>query len=234
MIHISDTILPLFKTDEPIRILAYGASATERTHCSIHWFDCLDIALRHTYGRHHHSINTGISGNTTRDLLLRFNRDAAFYKPHITLITVGANDANPQKNISSADYEKNCLELLTLFTKINCRVIFQTYYAPDSSLVDPIMLKNFYYNMGILRKIAKNGNCAIIDHFAYWEPFRKKFPDTYTRLMKDCFHVNALGNLVLGLFISRQFSAEIPSDETELTALAKDILQSLVFINNRN
>lgn len=208
-------ILDRLRQGELQRILAFGSSNTERFAAGMHWFDCLDLAIRQSTGRRcHRCINTGISGNTTADLLARFEQDAAFYQPHAVVITIGGNDANPNRAISEATYRENLHALHQRFKAMDCAVIFQTYYAPNPHAgIDPVYLQRFYQYMQALRDVAAETGAELIDQLARWEPFRQRYAGEYIQLMRDAMHVNHHGNMVMGLEIARHFQWTLNVDD---------------------
>lgn len=199
------------------RILAFGSSNTEHFLSGMHWFDCLDLALKQTIsfpdrGRMHRCINTGIGGNTTADLLARFDEDAAFYKPHWVFITIGGNDANPARNLSADLFRANLLELHKRFSAMGTAVTYQTYYAPNPATCG----QAFYDYMQILRDVATETQSDLVDHLARWEPFRVKHRADYVGLMQDGFHVNYRGNMVMGLDLARRYGLLLGNDRPSL------------------
>lgn len=199
---------------EKVRVLAFGSSNTERFIPGMHWFDCFELAVKNKFGRIHHCINSGIGGETSSDLLNRFKTDAEFYRPDIVFITVGGNDSVPEKNLNADTYEKNLLKLYSKFKELDCLVIFQTYYAPIMEDLAEKQYRTFCDYMNIVRKVAMETGAGLIDHFKHWESLRQNMPEKHRELMNDAFHVNPLGNLVLGLFIARQFKLDLDeSDE---------------------
>ena len=57
-------------------------------------------------------INAGVGGNTTKDLLVRIDRDVIDLNPDLVIVMVGTNDMlNSRKMVSYSDYTSN-LELL--------------------------------------------------------------------------------------------------------------------------
>jgi lysophospholipase L1-like esterase len=197
-------------SDERTRILAFGSSNTERRLPGMHWFDCFELALRGQHGAKTHCINTGIGGNTSGDLLGRFESDAAFYQPHAVFLTIGGNDSNPTTNLSAEQFEANLQELAQRFDALRTQVIWQTYYSPISD--GSFRYQNFYHYSDIVRKVAHETNALLIDHLAHWEPLRQQRPDLYLPLMQDDFHVNHRGNRVMGLDIIRWFGWPSPPD----------------------
>ncbi len=206
------------------RVLGFGSSNTEHFLSGLHWFDCIDLALRQTYGRNHRCINTGIGGHTSADLLARFEQDAAFYRPHLVFITIGGNDSNPVKNISPDEFTANLRELHRRFTALECAVVFQTYYSFDpGENPGPDMHKGFYQYMDIVRRTAEELQTPLVDHLAHWEPFREKHRDLYVPMMHDMCHVNYKGNMVMGLDIARKFGLTLGADSAEFWEEARKI-----------
>lgn len=207
------------------RILAFGSSNTERYLPGMHWFDCVELAIRQRFGRVHSCLNAGIGGDTTRDLLRRFEQDAAIFQPHAVFITIGGNDANPARDLSEQEFRDNLLELHQRFSAMNCAVIFQTYYAFNGYGKGAVpFLDRFYVNMQIVREVAAQTQSRLIDHLARWEPFRQKHPEYYIQLMRDPKHVTPAGNMVLGLDIAHALGLPLGEENPDLWSFAKQCL----------
>ncbi|HBC89228.1 MAG TPA: hypothetical protein DCZ94_19990 [Lentisphaeria bacterium] len=198
-----------FKSGQKTRILAFGSSNTERILPGMHWFDVFDLAIGNTYGRIHYCINTGIGGHTSKDLLGRFEDDAAFYRPHMVFITVGGNDSNPDRKLTEEQFTSNLLELHRRFKKMDTAIVFQTYYAPIDYMCPDEHMKKFSRYMEIIRQIAVETGSGLVDHLARWEYLRKNHPDKHLPLMQDGMHVNRRGNMVMGLDIARHFDVKV-------------------------
>ena len=196
------------KGAEKVRILAFGSSNTERRICGTHWLDCLDLGIKNKHGRIHHCINSGTGGETSRDLLARFDSDAKLYHPDIAFITIGGNDAAPVSGIDDAEFKGNMIELYEKFNNIGCYVIFQTYYAPIPDDVPQDEYSTFCRYMEIIRNVAAKTNSGLIDHFKRWLPLQLEMPDKHAKLMLDAFHVNDIGNLIIGQNIAAEFGCE--------------------------
>src|SRR4051812_11983573 len=108
----SELFLNRLKAGSFTRVVAFGSSNTERRIAGMHWFDCLELACRNTYGPITSFINSGRGGDSTIDLLNRMERDCLNHQPHLAFITVGGNDSNPKKNISLATYRDNLRQIV--------------------------------------------------------------------------------------------------------------------------
>ncbi|MBO5723417.1 MAG: SGNH/GDSL hydrolase family protein [Lentisphaeria bacterium] len=199
-----------------VRVEAFGSSNTERRIPGMHWLDILELGLKPFWrGGLGECINAGVGGDTTARMLERFERDVAFYKPDLVIVTAGGNDSNPPRNISREEYRAN---LLTIHQKISSwggEVIFQTYYACKLEFLSDAMAENMIFNMQQVREVARITGSALVDHFQRWERLRHQEYGLYTLLMKDNMHVNDIGNSVLGLDLLRSFGAELPSEFKE-------------------
>ena len=200
-----DKFIARMSLEKRTRVLAFGSSNTERRISGMTWFDCFELAVKEKYGRPHTCINTGIGGDTSRGLLERFEDDAALYKPHMAFLTIGGNDSSPHKNLDAVEFRKNLMELYRRFNAIGCELVFQTYYSPTLELCDTGHIKTFYHYSDIVRETAAETNSELIDHLVRWERLRKKHNDVYMNLMLDAFHVEPIGNKVMGLDIARRF-----------------------------
>ncbi len=230
MQEIINKLKNLLKQPEKTRILAFGSSNTERFLPGMHWFDCLELAVKNSCeGRFHTCINTGVSGNTSSQLLERFVDDAERYKPHLVIITIGGNDSNPdpERNHSPELFAANLQELYDRFTAMGSLVVFQTYYSPDPDIIMSEHLNNFYALMKVVREVAEKNNTGLIDHLKRWEAFRIVETAQYKALMRDGFHVTPLGNKVIGLDLARAFGFRIGSEFPEELAEAYRIQKTM-------
>lgn len=210
MHSVCENILQRLKSGELTRLLAYGSSNTQRRLVGMHWFDCVELALVQNCGRFHRCFSTGVGGDTARDLLARFEDDAALFRPHAVFITIGGNDCHPDQNIDEAEFEANLVELWNRFDRMGTGVIFQTYYALISDGSE--QFRRFYRFSDVVRKVASDTGACLIDHLRRWEPLRREYPQIYLPLMADPFHVLERGNKVMGVDIARKFGLEMQTD----------------------
>lgn len=196
-----------------VRIVAIGSSNTERplgNGNTNNWFDWLDLGFRWWFGRFHVSINSGISGQTSKQILNRFEEDVSLFKPFSVIITIGGNDANPNSNLSLNQFKSNLRDLIKKTRALNnCQPILQTYYGID----DDNMIKqgriahveNFYLYMNTITEIAAEQEVSLLNHTPRWINYRKHDLKAFRELMHDDFHLNALGHQVWALDTLRYF-----------------------------
>ena len=113
-----------FAQGERTRIVAFGSSNTDRRIHGLHWFDWLDLGIKQTHGRVAHSINAGTGGDTTRELLRRWDEGVALYQPRAVFITIGGNDANPEKDLGADQYRANLRTLVQRVRELGAVPIF--------------------------------------------------------------------------------------------------------------
>ena len=71
--------------------------------------------------------NAGIAGDTTRELLARFNRDVAVRAPGLVILWAGVNDRlYPGHTIELPEFEENYRELLERIETIGAKVLVGT------------------------------------------------------------------------------------------------------------
>ncbi len=182
------------------RILALGSSNTEcsyRPDYAQGWLQWIDFTLRQLYGRCFMTLNSGSSGQTSTQLLERFEESAAFYQPHVIFITVGGNDSNPKKNVSLDLYLKNLNALFENVHKLkDCELIFQSYYAPVYPDLEETYASNFKSYMTAAIERARQSEAVHFDHFPAWEALQERMGmEAYRKeLFDDAMHLNGKGN----------------------------------------
>jgi lysophospholipase L1-like esterase len=190
----------MLEAEIPFRVVAFGSSNTQRYQTGTQWFDYVELGFKNISHKCGQFINSGVSGNTTADLLARFDNELAFYKPHLVILTIGGNDSNPLRNIDAETYRANLSLLHKKITELGSELVFQTYYACDIDRIEnkEHVAKMLEY-MQIVRDSGKALNCPVVDHYARWDKLRKHDVEIYRYLMRDPMHVNPLGSTVLGL-----------------------------------
>lgn len=182
------------------RLLGLGSSNTEcssRPDLNPGWLQWVDFGLRQLYGRFFITINSGSSGQTSVQLLERLDETVAVFKPHLVLLTVGGNDANPKKSVSEEQYAAS---LAALFERISgwdgCELVFQTYYAPIYSKLPSEHAERFRRCMAAGVRLAGAMNIGCYDHLPVWEALKQDLGEAEyeRRFFTDAMHLNALGN----------------------------------------
>ncbi|MHA2398920.1 MAG: SGNH/GDSL hydrolase family protein [Promethearchaeota archaeon] len=195
---------------KPIRIVAFGSSNTELHWHSLghfNWFSWLASSMREWIGRHITTINSGIGGETSKDLLLRIERDVLSFNPNLVIITIGGNDT--WKGLTIQEYQDFLTQTIEKIKKINAAPVLQTYYCLLYNNMDKVFQK-FPQFVEINRKLSNEMEIPLIDQYKYFSPFYEKDEKTYKKIMLDGMHVNPLGNAIMGVIASRVFSLPDP------------------------
>ncbi|MBR7108064.1 MAG: SGNH/GDSL hydrolase family protein [Lentisphaeria bacterium] len=201
-------VVERFEQQEHLRIVAFGASNTERHMPVVHWTDVLEIGLRARFGRKFQMINAGVSGNNTREALARFEQDVAFYHPDIVIITLGGNDCNiiPAKFVPEDEFVSNLREIARRLRELGAIVIFQTYYTMITDVMVPQRAAMFVRYMKAVRQMAISDGENFVDQYALFDKMDRNFR-TFN-LMRDPMHTNENGNILIGLHLSRFFDVD--------------------------
>ena len=204
----------MLEKHEFIRVVAFGASNTQRYLPGTHWFDYVEMGFKNHFGGScGHFINSGISGNTTVDLLRRFDRELAFYRPDLVIMTIGGNDCNPAKNISPETFRTNLTELCRRIRALGSDIVLQTYYACDLEKVEPAeRAQMMVTDMQIVREVAAAENTCLNDNDRRWALLRDSDIASYRLLMLNSMHVNDTGNQLIGLDLLRKFGLTLRED----------------------
>ena len=205
-----------------VHVVALGSSNTEHFMVGAHWFDYVGMGLMHKYRKWTEDrlsvattalcLNAGTSNHTTGELLARFDRDVAPFKPDLVIVTAGINDANPARNVSQEQYRRNLEELRRRVNSLDGDVLFQTYYACDMERLaekHPGWAANYMPYTDIVREVAGN---YLHDNFTRWERLRKYDVNTFRLLMRDPLHLNPIGNAVIGLDLVRALDLKLPDE----------------------
>ena len=150
--------------------------------------------------------NSGISGNTSRDLLERYQRDVIDLNPDWVSICIGINDvwrqfdspAMPDTHVMPEEYEAN-LEKMILAVKDSVKGIFlMTPYYMEPNAEDGMRKRMDEYG-AVCRKLAVKYGCVFIDlqeTFNHYFRFRHS-----TYIAWDRIHPSLVGATI----IAREF-----------------------------
>lgn len=124
--------------------------------------------------------NSGISGNTSRDLAARFDRDVVDLNPQWVSICIGINDvwrqfdtpAIPEWAVTIEEYEKNLEEMiLKIKEKVKGIFLCTPYYIEPN--VEDAMRKRMDEYGSVCKKMAKKYGCELIDFQSLYNNFCK-------------------------------------------------------------
>ncbi len=153
--------------------------------------------------------NSGISGNTSRDLLARFDRDVVALKPDWVSICIGINDvwrqfdspAIPEHAVLPDEYEAN-VEKMILSVKGKVKGIFiLTPYYMEPNRSDMMRARMDEY-VAICKKLAEKHGCVLVDFQKLYEDYCNIRHSSY--IAWDRVHPNQVGaTLMAKEFLSK-------------------------------
>ncbi|MBR5540396.1 MAG: SGNH/GDSL hydrolase family protein [Clostridia bacterium] len=196
------------------RIVFAGDSVTDRgSQCPVgeSWGD----NLGHGYVRmienlltacypdlHIRITNSGVSGNTTRDLLARFDRDVVSLNPQWVSICIGINDVwrqfdcpcRPDGWVLPDEYREN-VEKMILAVKDAVKGVFllTPYYIEDSP--HDAMRNRMLEYVAICKELAQKHGCVLVDFQAMYERFLKHRHSAC--IAWDRVHPNEMGAMMM-------------------------------------
>lgn len=152
------------------------------------WYPELDLRV----------VNSGVSGNTSRDLLARFERDVVSQNPDWLCICIGINDvwrqfdvpAITSRAVSPEEYRAN-VEQMILALKDSVRGIFlMTPYYMEANEQDFMRRRMDEYG-AICKELAAQYGCKLIDLQQVFSEFCTHHHSS--RLSWDRVHPNQMG-----------------------------------------
>lgn len=146
--------------------------------------------------------NAGTSGNTSRDLLERFDRDVVALKPSWVSICIGINDvwrqfdspAIPELHVLPDEYEKNVEEMIRKVKDDVKGIFILTPYYMEANREDKMRARMDEY-VAICKKLSDKYGCIFVD-------FQKLYED-YCQIRHSCYiawdrvHPNQIGSTLM-------------------------------------
>ena len=146
--------------------------------------------------------NSGISGNTSRDLLARFDRDVVELNPDWVSICIGINDvwrqfdspAIPDGHVLPDEYERNIEEMIVrIKDKVKGVFILSPYYIEPNKA--DAMRKRMDEYVEICERLAKKHGCRFINLQEVFADYCKYRHSAY--IAWDRVHPNQVGAVVI-------------------------------------
>lgn len=142
--------------------------------------------------------NSGISGNTSRDLLERFDRDVVDLKPDWVSICIGVNDvwrqfdspAIPDGHVLPDEYEQN-VETMICRVKDSVKGVFLlSPYIMEPNSEDMMRCRMNEY-VEICKKLAQKHGCIFVDFQKMYEDYCSIRHSSF--IAWDRIHPNQIG-----------------------------------------
>lgn len=147
-------------------------------------------------------MNTGISGNTVRDLAARWKTDVLDLRPDWLSIMIGINDVwrqfdsplHPERHVLPDEYRRTLGELVERTRKSLRGLVLMTPYYIEPARSDPMRARMDEYS-AIVRDLAGRFDAVLVDtQAAFDEVLRHVYP---AALAWDRVHPAAAGHMVI-------------------------------------
>lgn len=147
-------------------------------------------------------INTGCSGNDSKQLLDRFQTDVIDLKPNYAVITIGFNDVwrffdEPtvfSEHVQLGEYKANVQKMLDMCKEAKIKAILMTPYYMELNLKDPMRIKMDEYRKEYMELAKKNG----VDCIDLQKVFDDYCAKRYTSFITwDRIHPNHVGSTLI-------------------------------------
>lgn len=180
-------------------LLALGDSNTNNTHFTAggkQWPELLHADLKEAHGTQKLLlVNAGVSGDTVRDALARFETDVARFRPDCVVLCLGSNDAN---KLTDEDFIAGYNLLVDKLLALGCALLIKTPTPiwERSNGLNRIWPEdtNLQKRVAQVRQMAQARGLPLIDTYALWHEDEKAGKLNLAELMKDEVHTNALGH----------------------------------------
>jgi lysophospholipase L1-like esterase len=175
--------------------------------------EALLTAQQHRHG--YHIINMGISGNTTRDLKARWQRDVDELRPDIVSIMIGINDVWRQVNrpgqtynhVQIGEYRRNLNELILAAKETAQGVILMTPFFIEGNRQDPMRVLMDSYG-AVVKELAAEHQLPVVDtQAAYNAALQHLHP---MELAEDRVHPYLAGHMILAQAFLKEFVLHWP------------------------
>ena len=186
------------------KILFFGDSITQQGAGPNGYIKKFDSLLNQKgVSAKYETIGAGISGNKVYDLYLRMDSDVLMKSPDAVVIFIGVNDVwHKRTSGTGTDADKFEKFYNAIIKKLKAKDIAVCLCTPTSigeknDFTNPLDGELNSYS-AIIRKIAKDNNCPLIDlRQAFTDYLKTNNPDNKERgiLTVDGVHLNTTGNI---------------------------------------
>jgi lysophospholipase L1-like esterase len=180
-----------------------GDSITEpnyHVHGYMNYAGLLHERLLEKFGRCLLAVNAGVSGNTTRDLISRLERDVLRFTPDMVILMIGVNDCGA--GVPLEEYAANLERLIVLINAQGAEVLLMTQHplnAESSDIASKYMTYSQYTTL--IREVSRNLHVPLCDIYEAWETLVD--PAKHSTLMNDFLHPNELGHRMIADIVFR-------------------------------
>lgn len=156
-------------------------------------------------------VNSGISGNTSAQLLARWEKDVLEFKPDYISICIGVNDvgnkfiypAIKSMQVSLEEYENNLSAMIESARKIGTKgILFISPFTLEQNCADPVRMETDKYR-NACKKIAEKYLCKYADVQEMFDRYCKLKHQSL--IAWDRVHPNRIGSYLIAKEILKVF-----------------------------
>lgn len=158
-------------------------------------------------------VNRGVSGDTTRHLLARWQRDVIAERPDWLSLKIGINDVwrgfggNPQDAVPLPEYAANLRKLLDqIRAEMEARLILLTPYMIEADRTQPMRAEMDRYGEEVKVVAAEYGAVLVDTQAAFNEVLQHTSPEDWA---EDRIHPNGPGHAVIAIAFLRAVGFEL-------------------------
>lgn len=157
------------------------------------------------------TVNAGISGHKSNDMLARLDADVLSHSPDWVSVSCGVNDVwhgfmENRQGVDLPEYQKNMTEIVERCQKAGAKVLLLTATPIHENPDSPENQKLRAYN-AFLRELAKEKDLVLCDQFAAFEDLYEQKLNDRRVLTTDGVHMNPRGNRLMARTILRALGA---------------------------
>lgn len=157
-----------------------------------------------------HTVNMGVSGNTSRDLLKRWDSDVNALEPDWVVLCIGFNDVWRQFDLPSVSECGVCPEeyrqnLNAIADKTKAKMIWMTPYYLEPNKADPMRARMDEYGAICKEEAAKRGIPCIDLQEKFADILKYRYPAFITW---DRIHPGPVGSVVIARAFLKQIGFE--------------------------
>lgn len=212
-----DRIAGLIKHKDPLIWVFTGDSIThgaKHTHGYRSYPEIFEERIRWELGRRRDIIiNTGISGNTAKDILDDFDWRISQFKPNVVSIMIGTNDCS-KKDIGLDAFEHSLDSLLTRIRELKAIPVFHTPNVIISEKApERAKLSEF---VSVIRSLTEKKEVILIDNYTYWQNAIQTQGEIYIfkNWLNDPLHPNGAGHSEIARLLFKKLSVFDPQAAT--------------------
>ena len=158
--------------------------------------------------------NFGISGDTTEDLLRRFDADVSGKDPQMIIFAIGVNDSIyiPKENrnfVEFGKFKENAEELIEKARQVCEKIVFVGLVTVDEELLTPMPWEPalHYLNKDIEKYDDAMREICLANKLPFIDINSKMKKIDYKKLLSDGIHPNSLGHAWLAEIIAKDIVA---------------------------